>query len=80
MITNKTKAKFFFVTSLASVIASIFLYVSVNDNKHIGIFVGLWAPTLMGLSNRYGIAHASDVAERAWAEARRSTDSQLGRC
>ena len=69
MITNKNKSQFFFAASLASVIASIFLYVSVNDNKHIGIFVGLWAPTLMGLSNRYGIAHASDVAERAWADA-----------
>ena len=69
MITNKTKSQFFFAASLASVIASIFLYVTINDNKHIGIFVGLWAPTLMGLSNRYGIAHASVVAERAWADA-----------
>lgn len=69
MITNKTKSQFFFAASLASVIASIFLYITINDNKHIGIFVGLWAPTLMGLSNRYGIAHASDVAERAWADA-----------
>jgi len=67
MTSNKTKAQFFFVSSLASVIASVFLY-SIYIDKSIGIFVGLWAPTLMGLSNRYGIAHASDVAERAWAD------------
>jgi len=54
-ITNTTKSQFFFVASLASVVASIFLYTT-NTDKSLGIFVGLWAPTLMGLSNRYGIA------------------------
>lgn len=64
---NKTKARIFFLSSLVSVIASVVLY-SMFSDKSIGIFVGLWAPTLMGLSNRYGIAYASDVAERAWAD------------
>ena len=58
-ITNTTKSQFFFVASLASVIASIFLY-STNTDKSLGIFVGLWAPTLMGMSNRYGIAAVRD--------------------
>ena len=62
MKSNKTKAQFFFVSSLVSVIASVFLY-SIYTDKSIGIFVGLWAPTLMGLSNRYGISHTSEVAE-----------------
>ena len=45
-ITNTTKSQFFFVVSLASVVASIFLYTTSTD-KSLGIFVGLWAPTLM---------------------------------
>ena len=49
------------VTSVASILLSIGVYAEYDEN--LGIFVGLWAPTLMGLSNRYGIAHASDVAE-----------------
>ncbi len=59
-ITNNTKSQFFFIASLASVITSVFLYTNVNLWH--GIFVGLWAPTLMGLSNRYKIAEASDNA------------------
>ncbi len=62
MKTNTTKAQFFFVSSLASVVASVFLY-SIYTDKSLGIFVGLWAPTLMGLSNRYGVANAADVAK-----------------
>ncbi len=53
MKTNKNKSQIFFVSSLVSVLASIYLYTNV-DLWH-GIFVGLWAPTLMGLSNRYSI-------------------------
>ena len=67
MITNKLKSQIFFVASLVSVLASIYLYTDVNLWH--GVFVGLWAPTLMGLSNRYSIAHATYVAERAWADA-----------
>ena len=67
MITNKVKSQIFFVASLVSVLVSIYLYTNVNLWH--GIFVGLWASTLMGLSNRYKIAHASYVAERAWADA-----------
>jgi hypothetical protein len=58
-ITNNTKSQFCFIASLASVVTSIFLYT--NLSLYHGIFVGLWAPTLMGLSNRYKIAHASDT-------------------
>jgi len=63
MTTNTTKAQFFFVSSLASVVASVFLY-SIYTDKSLGIFVGLWAPTLMGLSNRYGVANAADAAKK----------------
>ena len=44
------KNKIFFYASLASVVVSIVIY---QSNPITGIFVGLWAPTLMALSNRY---------------------------
>ena len=44
-----------------SVILSIYLYTT-NDDKSLGIFVGLWAPTLMSLSNRFAIEEASEMA------------------
>jgi hypothetical protein len=47
----------FFVASLVSVSASIFVWVSAGGDpahaERFGIFVGLWAPTLMGLANFY---------------------------
>tara|TARA_A100001201_G_scaffold71456_1_gene65381 strand:- start:47 stop:277 length:231 start_codon:yes stop_codon:yes gene_type:complete len=43
----------FFAASLISILISIYLFISKED-KSLGIFVGLWAPTLMALSNRYG--------------------------
>ena len=45
-----TKNSVFFYASLASVVVSIVIY---QSNPITGIFVGLWAPTLMALSNRY---------------------------
>jgi len=47
-----------FFASLASVACSIFTWVSVGDAdpahaERFGIFIGLWAPTLMGLANYY---------------------------
>ena len=44
------KSKIYFYASLVSVVLSIAIW---SSNPINGIFVGLWAPTLMGLSNRY---------------------------
>ena len=40
-----------FGASLISILGSIVVYFAHDEN--LGIFVGLWAPTLMGLSNYY---------------------------
>ena len=59
MLTNKNNntAIAFFVASLVSVVASIGVWVTVDGDpahaERFGIFVGLWAPTLMGLANFY---------------------------
>ena len=59
MLTNKSNntAIAFYVASLVSVAASIGVWVSVDGDpahaERFGIFVGLWAPTLMGLANYY---------------------------
>ena len=48
------KSTILFYASLASVIISISIYSGdAGLSKVNGIFVGLWAPTLMALSNRY---------------------------
>ena len=48
------KSTILFYASLASVIISIAIYSGdAGLSKVNGIFVGLWAPTLMALSNRY---------------------------
>lgn len=39
-------AKFGFIASMTSVVGSLFLYF-VGDDEMLGIFVGLWAPTLI---------------------------------
>ena len=44
------KSNFFFYASLASVVLSIMAY---QEDPQKGIFIGLWAPTLMTLANRY---------------------------
>ena len=49
-------SKFCYVASLASVFAwiSTWVFVGQDDPAHaerFGIFIGLWAPTLMGLAN-----------------------------
>ena len=51
-------SKFCFYASLVSVAVSIATWVSVGDTdpahaERFGIFIGLWAPTLMGLANFY---------------------------
>jgi hypothetical protein len=46
----KDKSTVYFYASLASVVLSIVIW---SGNPTNGIFVGLWAPTLMALSNRY---------------------------
>jgi hypothetical protein len=58
MKTNKNLSNLCFFASLASVACSIFTWVSVGDAdpahaERFGIFIGLWAPTLMGLANYY---------------------------
>ena len=55
---NKNLSNLCFVASLASVAVSIVTWVSVGDTdpahaERFGIFIGLWAPTLMGLANYY---------------------------
>ena len=54
---NSNAAKAFFIASLASVVASIGVWMTVDGDpahaERFGIFVGLWAPTLMGLSNYF---------------------------
>jgi len=48
------KSTVFFYASLVSVVISIAIYSGdASLSKLNGIFVGLWAPTLMALSNRY---------------------------
>jgi len=47
-----------FYASLLSVVVSIATWLTVGDSdpahaERLGIFIGLWAPTLMGLSNYY---------------------------
>ncbi len=54
-----SKSNILFYLSLLSVLLSIFIWlgiitVSAPENAKItAIFVGLWAPTLMSMSNRY---------------------------
>ena len=54
---SDNKAFAFFAASLVSVGASIYVWVSAGaDPAHaerFGIFVGLWAPTLMGIANYF---------------------------
>ena len=54
---NNNVATSFFIASLASVVASIAVWMSVDGDpahaERFGIFVGLWAPTLMGLANYF---------------------------
>ena len=51
-------SNFCFIASLVSVAVSIATWVTVGDGdpahaERFGIFIGLWAPTLMGLANYY---------------------------
>jgi len=51
-------SKVCFTASLVSVACSILTWVTVSDvdpahAERFGIFIGLWAPTLMGLANYY---------------------------
>lgn len=54
---NNNAATAFFIASLASVVASIGVWMTVDGDpahaERFGIFVGLWAPTLMGLANYF---------------------------
>tara|TARA_R100000234_G_scaffold29594_1_gene17150 strand:- start:922 stop:1110 length:189 start_codon:yes stop_codon:yes gene_type:complete len=54
---NNNVATTFFIASLASVVASIGVWMTVDGDpahaERFGIFVGLWAPTLMGLANYF---------------------------
>ena len=54
---NLTMANLFFTASLVSVLCSIGIWVYADGDvahaERFGIFVGLWAPTLMGLANYY---------------------------
>ena len=53
---DKNYSEIFFIASLVSVAVSIgtWVYVSPSDPAHgerFALFIGLWAPTLMGLAN-----------------------------
>jgi hypothetical protein len=54
---NLSLANLFFTASLVSVLCSIGIWVYADGDaahaERFGIFVGLWAPTLMGLANYY---------------------------
>ena len=54
---NNNVARTFFVASLVSVAGSIGVWVTAGGDpahaERFGIFVGLWAPTLMGLANYF---------------------------
>ena len=54
---NNNVAAAIFAASLISVMLSIGVWVSAGGEpahaERFGIFVGLWAPTLMGLANYY---------------------------
>ncbi len=55
MRSNKNLSNLCFLASLASVACSILTWVTVSPDdpahaERFGIFIGLWAPTLMGLS------------------------------
>ena len=55
---SNSKSFAFFVASLVSVAASIGTWVTVGDTdpahaERFGIFIGLWAPTLMGIANYF---------------------------
>ena len=58
MNSKNTLSNFCFAASLVSVVVSIATWIAVGygDPAHaerFGIFIGLWAPTLMGLANYY---------------------------
>ena len=52
-----TLSNLFFTASLVSVACSIGVWVYASGDaahaERFGIFIGLWAPTLMGLANHY---------------------------
>lgn len=54
---NDKVAKAFFAAAIASVAASIGIWATVSGDpahaERFGIFVGLWAPTLMGIANYF---------------------------
>ena len=54
---NNGLSKTFFAASLVSVAVSIGVWVTAGGDpahaERFGIFVGLWAPTLMGLANYF---------------------------
>jgi hypothetical protein len=57
-IMRENLSKVCFAASLLSVACSILTWVTVSDTdpahaERFGIFIGLWAPTLMGLANYY---------------------------
>ena len=56
LVKNDNTASAFFTASLISVAASIFVWVSADGDpahaERFGIFVGLWAPTLLMLPPR----------------------------
>lgn len=54
---SNSVATTFFVASIVSVMASIGVWIAADGDaahaERFGIFVGLWAPTLMGLANYF---------------------------
>jgi hypothetical protein len=58
MLNKQQRSTVCFYASLLSVVVSIATWLTVGDSdpahaERLGIFIGLWAPTLMGLSNYY---------------------------
>lgn len=62
---NKDMRELVLASSLTSIVIAIYLYA--KGHKEAGIFVGLWAPTILGLGsfvhdNQTTIAAASEAA------------------
>ena len=58
--TNSGRNELVLVSSLASIALAIYLYAS--GKKDAGIFVGLWAPTILGLGSFMSANKAENTA------------------
>lgn len=60
---NNEVSSLVLATSLASIVTAIYLYT--RGSKDAGIFVGLWAPTFLGLGSFFNATRAVTAAANA---------------